>query len=116
VAGGIIILLLVVTVAISQAMGRPRAAVESASSHRAATSETSLGVVPAVPPEVARPEIAAPRPPKFSSKPIEPSYTVASGDTLSSIAQRYNTNAEALRLMNNLPDTRLNVGQRLIIP
>jgi nucleoid-associated protein YgaU len=54
---------------------------------------------------------------KFVAQAIEPSYTVADGDNLWAISQRYNTNVEALQSINNLPDRAvLRVGQRLIIP
>jgi len=54
---------------------------------------------------------------RFTVKPIEPSYTVLAGDSLSSIAQRFNTTVDALQSINNLPDrSTLNVGQRLVIP
>ena len=54
---------------------------------------------------------------RFTSRPIDPSYTVVTGDTLSAIAQRYNSTTAALRGINNLSDdTILSVGQRLILP
>jgi LysM repeat protein len=49
--------------------------------------------------------------------PLEPSYTVQSGDTLAIIARRYNTTVDALVSINNLADRNsLRVGQRLILP
>lgn len=49
--------------------------------------------------------------------PLEPSYTVQSGDTLAIIARRFNTTVDALVSINNLTDRNsLRVGQRLIIP
>ena len=116
---GIVLLLILAIAVIGHVVNQPRAAVESVTLGVAATSDTALGAVPAPPPsgvEVLPPQPAAPRAPRFSSRPIEPSYSVASGDTLSSIAARYNTNADALRAINNLPDTRLTIGQRLILP
>jgi LysM repeat protein len=54
---------------------------------------------------------------KFSSKPIEPSYTVAANDNLWSIAQRNRTTAEAIQAINNLPErATLHIGQRLVMP
>ena len=53
---------------------------------------------------------------RFTLTPIEPSYTVVAGDSLSSIAQRYNTTTEAMQGINNLPSSALRVGQRLILP
>ncbi|HZU06326.1 MAG TPA: LysM domain-containing protein [Chloroflexota bacterium] len=51
------------------------------------------------------------------TKPVEPNYIVAPGDTLELIAQRFGTTVEALVGMNNLRDRHsLRVGQPLIIP
>ena len=50
------------------------------------------------------------------SAPEATYYTVVSGDSLSAIAQRYGTTAEALQGINNLPDTMLHVGQKLVLP
>jgi LysM repeat protein len=52
----------------------------------------------------------------FTARQIEPTYTVVSGDSLSAIAQRYGTTADALQGINNLPDTMLHVGQKLVLP
>ena len=43
-------------------------------------------------------------------------YTVESGDTLYSIARRYNTTVDALKNINNLTDNTLSIGQVLFIP
>src|SRR5581483_2853119 len=52
-----------------------------------------------------------------SIRPVESNYTVAPGDTLERIAQRFGTTVEALVGMNNLRDRNsLRVGQQLIIP
>jgi LysM repeat protein len=115
-AGGSIVLVIVALVALGQAITRPRAAVESATLPAPATSDTALGAAPAAPPEVARHDTVAQRPIRYTARPIEPTYSVAAGDTLSSIAQRHNTTVDALRGINNLTDVRLSVGQRLIIP
>ena len=53
---------------------------------------------------------------RFAVRQVDPSYTVISGDSLSAIAQRFGTTAEALQGINNLPDSFLKVGQRLVIP
>lgn len=56
-------------------------------------------------------------PVQTSISPVEPSYTVQAGDTLATIARRFNTSVEALQSINNLPDRNaLRVGQRLVIP
>jgi LysM repeat protein len=49
--------------------------------------------------------------------PLEPTYTVQSGDTLATIARRFNTTVDALVSINNLTDRNsVRVGQRLILP
>jgi LysM repeat protein len=54
---------------------------------------------------------------RTSSRVIEPSYTVASGDTLGSIAARFGTSVEAIQSINNLQDRNaLQVGQKLVLP
>jgi LysM repeat protein len=44
------------------------------------------------------------------------SYTVASGDTLGSVARKQGTSAAALRTANNLKGDTLRIGQKLVIP
>ncbi|MEM6429705.1 MAG: LysM peptidoglycan-binding domain-containing protein [Deinococcota bacterium] len=41
---------------------------------------------------------------------------VQPGDTLSAIATRHSTSVEALQIANNLANTRIDVGQRLLLP
>jgi N-acetylmuramoyl-L-alanine amidase len=43
-------------------------------------------------------------------------YIVKSGDTLSSIARRYNTTVNELIKLNNLVNTNLSIGQRIKLP
>lgn len=43
-------------------------------------------------------------------------YTVKSGDSLYSIASKYNTTVNVLRNLNNLSSDTLSIGQKLIIP
>jgi LysM repeat protein len=43
-------------------------------------------------------------------------YIVKKGDSLYSIAQKYNTTAEELKRINNLDSNQLVIGQQLIIP
>lgn len=43
-------------------------------------------------------------------------YTVKSGDSLYSIARRYNTTVDELRRLNNLTNTSLSIDQILKIP
>ena len=53
----------------------------------------------------------------YSIRAVESNYTVAPGDTLERIAQRYGTSVDAIVGMNNLRDRHsLQVGQKLIIP
>jgi membrane-bound lytic murein transglycosylase D len=49
----------------------------------------------------------------FNSKPT--SYQVKSGDNLSSIAKKFKTTVSKIMAINNLPDTRLKIGQKLMI-
>lgn len=43
-------------------------------------------------------------------------YTVKKGDTLYSIANRFNTSVNALKELNNLTNNNLSIGQTLLIP
>jgi len=43
-------------------------------------------------------------------------YTVVSGDTLTRIASKYGTTWQAILELNNLPTTKITVGQKLRIP
>ena len=51
--------------------------------------------------------------PKSNSKKT---YTVQKGDSLWSIAKKYNVGVEELKLANNLTSNLLSIGQKLIIP
>lgn len=55
-------------------------------------------------------------PPDTNTTPVATTYTVKSGDNLYSIAKRYNTTASAIMILNNLPNTNLQIGQKLKIP
>ena len=57
--------------------------------------------------------------PKTGEEGVKPAsiiYTVRSGDTLSTIAGRYDVSVTKLRRLNRLSSSRLQVGQRLEIP
>lgn len=54
--------------------------------------------------------------PVSTQNAIEKTYTVKSGDTLYSIAKKYNTTVSELINRNNLKTSNLSVGQELIIP
>lgn len=71
-----------------------------------------------VSPALAAPSDQSPSPSiRFTSSPVDPSYTVVAGDNLWTIAQRFNTTVEAIQWINSLPDrSTLRVGQRLVIP
>lgn len=43
-------------------------------------------------------------------------YIVKSGDTLYSIARKYNTTVDAIKVANNLTSNVLSIGKELIIP
>ena len=69
---------------------------------------------------IAKMQTAAPAP-----KPAEPKkvvigphveYTVQSGDTLSIIAQAFNTSVGKIKEMNNLKSDNLRIGQKLNLP
>lgn len=59
-----------------------------------------------------------PPPPKPVTKTIGPhrEYTVQSGDTLSFIADTFNTSVSKIREMNNLKGNNLRVGQKIKVP
>ena len=72
------------------------------------------------PSEQAAPQPVAPPgqgPLRVTSRVLDPTYVVAAGDTLGSIAAKFGTTVEALESINNLPDRNaLAVGQKLVIP
>jgi murein DD-endopeptidase MepM/ murein hydrolase activator NlpD len=65
------------------------------------------------PPSDPRPQPAVLR--TATSARTEP-VTVASGDNLYSLSRRYGVSVSEIQSANNLTDTRLHVGQRLVIP
>ena len=83
------------------------------------TTMLSAAVVGASVPVIAAPSTAldAPRAIHTSIKVLQPDYTIAQGDTLVKIAQRFNTSVERIQAFNNLSDPRaLRIGAQLIIP
>jgi nucleoid-associated protein YgaU len=74
------------------------------------------GIAPSPTPDASAASPAATeRPPDATAEPRR--YRVRSGDTLSSIAARYDTTVKKLKAANDIPDPRaLKVGQVLIIP
>ena len=50
-----------------------------------------------------------------SSTPLETTYTVQKGDSLYSIAKKYNTSVDKLKELNSLTSNMLSIGQILII-
>lgn len=51
-----------------------------------------------------------------NSTPTNEVYTVVRGDTLYSIARKFNTTVTAIQLLNNLTTSTLSIGQKLLIP
>lgn len=49
-------------------------------------------------------------------EPIARTHTIQRGDTLYSLARRYNTSVDALRKLNNLKNSSLSAGQRIRVP
>ncbi len=47
---------------------------------------------------------------------LNTTHTVQSGDTLWSISRKYDMNVDTLMQVNNLPNTKLKLGQKLIVP
>ena len=69
---------------------------------------------------IAKMQTAAPAPRPVETKKVvigpHQEYTVQSGDTLSLIAQAFNTTVGKIREMNNLKGDNLRVGQKLNLP
>lgn len=80
------------------------------------------GAEPAAEPRtIRRVEVPARAPAKlntqdFRPKPVVRTHTIRQGDTLYSLARRYNTSVDALRKLNNLKNSSLSTGQRLRVP
>ncbi|RZK82092.1 MAG: LysM peptidoglycan-binding domain-containing protein, partial [Pedobacter sp.] len=47
--------------------------------------------------------------------PADKSYVVQKGDTLYNISKRFNLNVDDLKLLNNLQDNAIKIGQKLIL-
>ena len=66
---------------------------------------------------------ATPPPPPPPPQPAKPAYSgpckeyfVEKGDTLSVIAEAFNTKVHILRSMNNLKSDNLRIGQKILVP
>ena len=55
-------------------------------------------------------------PPQNNNPKVIATYIVKKGDNLYSIAKKYNTTTSAIMMVNNLPNTNLQIGQQLKIP
>lgn len=109
-AAGVVVLVLLV-------FGLTRMFAGSSGASPAAAPPTPAAAAAVAPASVSPTPLQSQGPVQTSISPVEPTYTVQSGDTLATIARRFNTSVEALQSINNLPDRNtLRVGQRLIIP
>ena len=43
-------------------------------------------------------------------------YVIVKGDTLFSLAKRYNTSVDAIKNLNNMTTNNLDLGQEILIP
>jgi len=99
-----------------------RSAVEASPRREAAPA--ALGPRPVVaspPPPQAGPRLAPSPPPTVSSKPLPPDarpiwIVVAPGETLASLAKRWDTTVTTLMMTNNLVSDRVAPGQQLKLP
>ena len=64
----------------------------------------------------AKPAVQAPDVQVLRRSPQAMTHTVRRGDTLFSLARRYNTTVDALRKLNNLKGNKLAIGKRLRVP
>jgi LysM repeat protein len=80
-----------------------------------ATSDPTTATDTPAPPGTATDETT--REIQASVRALEPNYTVQPGDTLGSIASRFNTTVSRIQALNNLASANaLTVGQKLVIP
>jgi len=63
-----------------------------------------------------RPGASRAAPPDMRPRVVARTHTVRRGDTLYSLARRYNTSVDALRKLNNLKGSALATGSRLRVP
>ncbi|THE11910.1 LysM peptidoglycan-binding domain-containing protein [Bacillus timonensis] len=81
----------------------------------------NIGQVLKIPGSASEPVVVAPTNPTPTAPAPEPTpvtstYTVAAGDTLYNISQRFGTTVDAIQAANNLTTTNLFIGQVLTIP
>ncbi len=69
-----------------------------------------------IPPETPSSEGTAPVVPEDPKKRLYAVHTVASGDTLSTIAQKYSLPTETIRSMNGIEWNLISIGQKITIP
>ena len=71
---------------------------------------------PVVQPPETRPVVVEEPKSTDKKKVLYPTHTVARGDTLSTIAQKYNVSVSDLREVNEIRGTNLSINQKLLIP
>src|SRR5438874_10569111 len=81
------------------------------------TVSQAVATAPATTPVAVAQATATPAPNATTAGQVQGfPYVVQIGDTLQSIAARFNTTVEVLRAMNNLSGDQVTVGQQLVIP
>jgi LysM repeat protein len=61
------------------------------------------------------PVTTQPIPPTIQTIPADKAYVVQKGDTLYNISKRFNISIEELKSLNNIPDSGIKIGQKLLL-
>ncbi len=119
-AVGALVVLLGVGFALAQLLNRgdsTPAGATSAAGSASATIVAPAANAPTVASTASPPTVPPAREIRSSVKVLEANYTVQTGDSVASIALRFNTTIQRIQVFNNLADpSLLSVGQQLFIP